>query len=58
MTFITVGVCASYAVIVIIVVFTGDGISNTMTYIIAHVYAGVAIIVIIVVFTGYVAVTQ
>ena len=52
MMYIIACVYAGVAVIVIIVVFTGDSSSNSMTYIIACVYAGVAVIVIIVIFIG------
>ena len=47
MTYIIARVYAGVAVIVIIVVFVGDGSSDTMKYIIACVCAGVAVIVII-----------
>ena len=52
MTYIIACVYAGVALIVGIVVYLGDGSSNSMTYIIARVYAGVAVIVIIVAFTG------
>ena len=39
------GVYAGVAVIVIIMVFTGDGSSNSMTYIVAGICAGVAVLV-------------
>ena len=54
MTYIIADVCVGVSVRKIILVFTGNGNSNTMPYIIACVYAGVAVIVtvIIVVFTG------